>query len=140
MHPQGRTTGRGAADTSPSMPSFGRRTGAGWPRRSGRGGAARLAGGADRLAASLAHELRVHLAHSLEDGLRRRLRLLLGRLLHLLELERLAELDRDLGELQALPVARALGAGDRRRHHRHARLEREPAEAVTRLAELAAPR
>ena len=65
---------------------------------------------------------------------------LLGRLLHPLELERLAELDRDLRELEALPVAGALGAGDRGGHHGGARLERQPADAVAWLAELARAR
>ena len=82
----------------------------------------------------------MHLADAVEHDLRRRLGLLARRIGDLLELERLAELDGDLGELQALPVAGALGAGDRGRHHRDARLEGQATEPVARLAELAAAR
>ena len=50
----------------------------------------------------------VHRAHALEDELGRRLGLLAGGLLDLLEADRLAVLDGDLRELEALPVAHAL--------------------------------
>ena len=52
--------------------------------------------------------------------------------------ERLAELDGDLRELEALPVAHARRAVDRDRHDRRAGLQREPADARLALAELAA--
>src|ERR671910_210362 len=68
------------------------------------GGAACVAGAADGSLAALADQARVEAADAFEDRLRGRLGLLLRRLVHLIEPERLAELDRYLGELEPLPV------------------------------------
>ena len=56
------------------------------------------------------------------------------------KLERLAELDRHLGEAEALPAAHRLGAVDRDWDDRRAGFQRDPADARLGLAELAAAR
>src|SRR3954462_11612695 len=63
--------------------------------------------------------------HLVGDGLL----LLASRVLHALPANRLAVLDRHLGELQPLPVAHLRGAVDRDRDDRRPRLEREPSDA-----------
>jgi drug/metabolite transporter (DMT)-like permease len=86
-------------------------------------GLGRTARGARRLddaAPALLAEPAVHRADALEDDLGGRLRLLPRRLRHLFEANRLPELDRDLRELQPLPVAGTLGAGDGSRQDRGA--------------------
>jgi hypothetical protein len=90
----------------------------------------------DHAAASLAAKRRVHLGHALEDLLGRLLGLLARRMLDDVEIDRLAELDGDLRDPQALELAKALRAVDRDRHDGHARLDREPAESGLGLAEL----
>ncbi len=52
--------------------------------------------------------------------------------------QRLAELNRDLGEAEALPATDALGTVDRDRDHRHPGFQGETADARLRVAELAA--
>src|SRR6185312_14312772 len=104
------------------------------------GRAARGSGGLDRAAPAFLAQAAVDHTHVLEDDLGRGLGLLTRRLGDLLEAHRLGELDGDLRELEPAPVAHALGARDRGRDDRRARLEREPPEPVARLVELAAPR
>src|SRR3954452_23048533 len=93
------------------------------------GRAARLTGGLDRVSATLVVEPVVERLDRLEDNVGGRLGLLAGRVLDLLEDDRVAVLDGDLRDLESLPVAHIGRAGDRGRHDRRAALERDPADA-----------
>src|SRR5262249_10356099 len=109
--------------------------------RAGGAGAARGAHAATDLLLAVLLKVGVERLDRGEDLVRGRLLLLARGLLDLREQERLAVLDEHLRELQLLPVAHALRAVDRDRHHRRARLQREAADSGPRLvADLAAAR
>src|SRR5947209_3133687 len=88
----------------------------------------------------MAAQAGVKLLDALEDELGRPLLLLARRRLDGVEANRVPVLHRHLRELEALPVAGLLGAGDRRRHDNRAGFEREPADPGAGLAERAAAR
>src|ERR1700704_3474182 len=104
-------------------------------------GAALLADALDHALAPVALEFGVQVADAGEDVVRHRLLLLARGFGHEVECHRLAELHGHLRELQALPVAGLLGAGDGDGNDRCARLECEPPDpALGLLGQLAGAR
>ncbi|MEJ7717474.1 MAG: hypothetical protein WKF31_05695 [Thermoleophilaceae bacterium] len=96
--------------------------------------------GLDGLPPAALTQAAVEVAHPLEDLDRGGLGLLVGGRLDPVEADGVVVLDGDLGELEPPPVAQARATGDRRGHHRSSGLERQPADARARLAQLAGAR
>ena len=120
---------------------LGRRGGAGRGRADRAAGPGQAARSAEAQVGRAGLGRVVERAHLGEDGVGGGLLLVARRRLDAFVGERLAVVDADLRELQALPVAHVRGADDRHRDDRGAAQQRQPADAAPRLGrELAGAR